>query len=288
MTFTKSYEIQSGPEPITWSEYVDKSSTEFHNLLDQDCEENIYQDFFERNPAFIPGALEIVGHSGHYPYMGCLITQPEIGNLFRRKPDFLWLAQDSLSFTPVFIEIEKPSKKSFTSQGILSAEFNQALGQIKEWQGIFKTPANVMAFNNLFKLPAYITEKSFEPQYLLIYGRRSEYEDDDRLRILRNESQGSDLRIISYDRLKPEYDCSNAVTCEVKQGSYVVKHISSTYKYSPSGSEDLAKYHGFREKIDDMEHTSDERKEFLKSRYDYWVEYGKHGNKGIIYSSDCE
>lgn len=99
---------------------------EYNSLLEtSDNNELIFQDFFEINPSFVPGTLELFGKSGHYPFMHSLISQPEIGGCFRCKPDFLWLAQDSLSFCPVLIEIEKPNKKTFNSQGIASADFTQ-------------------------------------------------------------------------------------------------------------------------------------------------------------------
>lgn len=38
---------------------------------------------------------------------------------------------------------------------------------------------------------------------------------------------------------------------------------------------------GFYEKISDMKCTSEERKEFLRSRYKYWCEFGKKDIKKV-------
>lgn len=113
MLLRKEYEIiKDAPKEIEWDQYCDNVMKEYQILLqDSPDRESVFQNFFEENPSFLPGGLELFGQSGHYPYMDALISQPEIGSIFRRKPDFVWLANDSLSFVPVFIEIEKPSKK---------------------------------------------------------------------------------------------------------------------------------------------------------------------------------
>jgi hypothetical protein len=46
--------------------------------------------------------------------------------------------------------------------------------------------------------------------------------------------------------------------------------------------------HGFCDAISKMEKTSEKRKEFLRSRYSYWVSYGKIENKGGFRSLEAE
>lgn len=288
MIFSRIYQIEYGPKAIAWEKYSSEAQAQYETLLSSNAEEAVFQDFFERNPAFIPGAFEFLGDSGHSPYMNCLITQPDIGSMFHRKPDFLWLAEDSLNFCPVFIEIEKPSKLSFTKQGVLSAEFNQALGQLKEWRGILNNAINNLAFFSCFHIPQELQEKQFTPQFLLIYGRRSEYENNTALRNLRSQSQDNSIRIISYDRLTPSQKCSRTVTCKVQNGEYWVQHISPTFELGPVYSRELTKLKGFKEKIDDMEMTSEKRKAFLKERYPYWIEFGEKTSQGTISTSDWE
>lgn len=178
MPLLKEYEvIKDAPKQIDWDKYSEKSIREYKILLENSSDkEKIFQQFFEENPSFMPGALELFGQSGHYPYMDALISQPEIGGIFRRRPDFVWLANDSLTFVPVFIEIEKPSKKMFNKDGTTTAEFNQALGQIHEWQYLLNQPTNRQLLYEYFNLPLEIREKTFMPQYLLVYGRRNEYQ----------------------------------------------------------------------------------------------------------------
>jgi len=288
--FNKKYEIvKDAPKEIDWKEYERISSEEYDGLLDSNSDdEQIFQKFFERNPAFVPGALELFGQSGHYPYMHTLISQPNIGGPFRRIPDFLWLANDSLTFSPVFIEIEKPSKRMFTALGDMTSDFSQALGQIYEWQAILNKPVNQLLFYDFFNIPIGEREKTFEPQFLLIYGRRIEYENNELLSGKRAAARKNKLDIMSYDRLRPIRDYYQFTTCKVSNKTYNIINIPPTYRYRADCAEELRMVRGFQEAIGKMENTSEERKNFLDKRYTYWCEYGKGPNKGIVVSGEGE
>ncbi|WP_268329553.1 Shedu anti-phage system protein SduA domain-containing protein [Bacillus inaquosorum] len=113
--FLKSYNLVSdSPEPLKWEDYEKKVLDDYRILLQQQSEnEKVFQDFFEKNPAMLPGAYGFFGESGHAPYNNVLITQPVLQGLITKVPDFLWIASDSLNIYPIFIEIEAPSKKWF-------------------------------------------------------------------------------------------------------------------------------------------------------------------------------
>lgn len=281
--------IDDPPRIIGWDTYAIEIEDEYRELNIHADDESAFQRFFERNPSFMPGAFELFGTSGHYPYSQGLLSEPEIDNgLFRRIPDFIWLAQDSLNFTPILIEIEKPSKKTFTQSGVQTAEFSQALGQVLEWKAILKEPENILMFYKYFSIPDWVREKTFAPQFGLIYGRRSEYENNTQLRKKRAELTPDNVLLMSYDRLHPLADSRHLLCCKVKQGRYKVITIPPTYQYSPSTASNLKLMDGFCDAIPKMEKTSEERKEFLATRYSYWMEYGQLNNKGIINSSDVE
>lgn len=290
MPLLKEHEvIKDAPKQIDWDKYSEKSIREYKILLENSSDkEKIFQQFFEENPSFMPGALELFGQSGHYPYMDALISQPEIGGIFRRRPDFVWLANDSLTFVPVFIEIEKPSKKMFNKDGTTTAEFNQALGQIHEWQYLLNQPTNRQLLYEYFNLPLEIREKTFMPQYLLVYGRRNEYQGNKMLTGIRAAQKNSNIDIMSFDRLRPISDYRQFVTCKLSGGVYTVKNIPPTYRYRADCAEELVRMHGFYEKIDNMKYTTEQRKEFLRYRYKYWCEFGKKDFKGVICTHEGE
>lgn len=287
----KKYEIvQDAPSHTSWDEYSRKSYNEYQILLETSADdEGAFQRFFEENPSFVPGAFELFGTSGHYPHTQSLISQPELnGGLFKRVPDFIWLAQDSLSFTPVLIEIEKPSKKTFTNAGVQSADFSQALGQILEWKAILSEPENILQFYRCFDIPDWIRKKTFAPQYGLIYGRRAEYESDQFLLKKRAQLVPADVMLASFDRLQPDPKGQFLLCSSLSHGKYTVKTIPPTFRYSPITADNLSVVNGFDIAIAQMKNCSDERKAFLSQRYPYWKKYGSQSNKGIMNTSDCE
>ena len=289
MFLEKQYEIiKDYPKAIDWEEYCNKIIEEYNNLLSSTNDELTFQTFFEENPSFVPGAFELFGSSGHYPYMDALISQPEIGTLFQRKPDFVWLSQDSLSFCPVFIEIENPNKKMFNKNGTTTADFNQALNQLREWQYILNQTNNIQVLYDYFNLPIDIRKKTFNPQFLLIYGRRFEYENDDLLTGIRAAHKTDKIDIISYDRLTPSYDSKQLLTCKMMHGKYRVINIPPTFNYIPLCANTLSQLINFKERINDMKYTSESRKKFLVERYQYWYSFGKLKSRGLIRSNDCE
>lgn len=284
----KNYVIEDGPKELCWYEYYKLVMDEYNALLIEKCDdEKAFQMFFENNPSMLPGGLELFGQSGHHPHMNTIITQPSIGITYERKPDFLWLAQDSLTFCPVFIEIEKPSKRMFTDKGQPNAEFNQAMNQIDEWRMILNKPLNQLAFMDYYDIPQATRDKVFEPQFLLVYGRREEYERSEYLRNLRKQKERENVALMSYDRLTPLMDYQQFITCKVKNKKYEVVSIPPTFRYVAGQAEELYKWTGFLDKIDDMKYTTDERKNFLKSRFGYWTSV-KCTPPGIIVGMEGE
>lgn len=289
--FTKKYEIiADAPAAVSWDKYAKCSYMEYQELLqNHGDDEYVFQKFFERNPSFMPGAFELFGTSGHYPFTQSLITQPQLnGGLFTRIPDFIWLAQDSLFFTPVLIEIERPNRKTFTAAGNQSADFSQALGQIAEWSAMLKVPENILQFYKCFDIPDRIRKKTFAPQYGLIYGRRSEFEGNEFLTQKRAHLVPDNVKLISFDRLHPDPKGHDLLCTFLSHGKYTVKTVPPTYRYSPATADNLSVVSGFDIAIPKMEMTSPERQRFMISRYEYWKEYGMLEQQGIHCPSDME
>ena len=87
--FERKYEIvPNAPAHTSWDDYSKISLKEYRNLLETASDdETAFQHFFEENPSFVPGAFELFGSSGHYPYTQSLITQAMEGSvpLFRHS-----------------------------------------------------------------------------------------------------------------------------------------------------------------------------------------------------------
>lgn len=288
--FEKRYEIiKDGPKAISWDKYEQVTREEFERLLlNNGDDEECFQTFLEKNPSMVPGAWGMLGESGHYPYLGTLIAQPEIEGIKERIPDFLWLSTDSGTFAPVFIEIEAPNKRLFTSTGRTSAAFTEALGQLSEWKAIMNKPTNVQMFFEKYSIPDWLRDRKFKPHYVLIYGRRSEFENDNWLLSTRSELVRENETLMSYDRLNPDSKSQFIVCSRVTSGEYYVKNIPPTYKLGPNLAEYYSKLKDFKKAVNIMERTSEKRKAFLIERYDYWLKFSNSANQGVIWTGDYE
>jgi hypothetical protein len=286
----KKYEmIENPPEAIEWEDYEKLSLQKYRNLLTLHPDnEKVFQTFLERNPSFVPGAFSLLGESGHYPYLGTLIAQPKLFGVIERNPDFMWLSTDSLTFSPILIEIERPNKRIFTASGVQSAEFSQATNQLLEWKTILKQPENILMFYNMYLIPDWLREREFKPIYCLIYGSRDEFEGNQVLKRKRAGLMREDEVLMSFDRLNPNPKARFMICSTVKNGDYIVNSVPPTYKLGPNIAEYHSKVSKFKEAVKDIEYISSERKEFLTERYDYWKEFGELKQQGIINTGDLE
>ena len=82
--FERKYEIvPNAPAHTSWDDYSKISLKEYRNLLETASDdETAFQHFFEENPSFVPGAFELFGSSGHYPYTQSLITSQNLMGVF--------------------------------------------------------------------------------------------------------------------------------------------------------------------------------------------------------------
>lgn len=262
---------------------------EYKDLLKRDGKkESSFQEFFEKNPSFLPGAYGVFGESGHIPYNNSLITQPELHGLNLYKPDFLWIARDSLNVYPVFIEIETPEKKWFTKAGVPTAEFTQAQNQLSEWKSWYSNPVHQNIFYQYYGIQEEIEcGKTVSPQYVLIFGSRKEFEGNKELNRRRAQLAREGEVYMTFDRLSPNIKARNAITCNVRNNQYIAKYISPTFRLGPAISEVLSTITNKEEAVSNSE-IENNRKKFLLNRLPYWEAFGRKQSRGIINTGDWE
>jgi hypothetical protein len=275
----------SPPPPIEDSEYKVELQNEFLQLLEQhSTNEKAFQTLFEKNPGMLPGAKsEFDGFpSGHGPYLQTLISQPKISGLVNRRPDFLWISYDSCALCPVLIEIEAPSKKHFNKNGTPTSNLKNAINQLQEWKATLEDPINIQKFCADYDL-RQLGKLTFEPYYLLIYGRRGEYLENEWLTRKRAQllPRRERMFLMSYDRLIPvrvnKYMC-----CTVKNGMYTAKCLSPNFTLSPY-DDNYSRINNFEKAVSNMQFTSNERKKFLIEKIPYWLKFLKsQGSKREI------
>lgn len=162
------------------------------------------------------------GPSGHPAFPCALITQPLLPGFQAKRPDFLWLAADSLNTYAVLLEIEAPTKRMFTKVGTPTAEFNQAQNQLATWKSWLSTPANETTFRQNYLKDFDYPWRRFVAQYVLIYGRQAELEARPELNLTRAQMPRESEFFMTFDRLHPindhdQYMTANAMASGIRQ-----------------------------------------------------------------------
>lgn len=290
MSLSLTYSMaKEAPKPISQDEYEKRLQACYKEMLNNpDLRESDYQHFFEQNPCMIPGVHE--GNPSHGPIFSAVVTQPVIEGGHLRKPDFMWLLCTSLELIPVFIEIERPDKKTFReSDDVQNAQFTQAMEQINEWETLLKDEKTKKAFFERYPIDERYREFAFQPRFILVMGSRDEYDDDCFLRAKRQNKQKDNLHIMSFDRLTPSLDAMGYGTISVsKDGEMTIKSIPPTFRFGPTIAKDISRWAGFDNAVDGNSQISDERKAFLKRRYPYWAAWAKNPDAGLVNTGDWE
>lgn len=290
MRLEKTYELETGPAAVDFGTYAVESQQEYGRLLETDASEAEIQRFLELNPAFVPGARTPLGTSGHDPMHCALIAQSSLPGLNARRPDFLWIACHSSTWFPTFIEIEAPKKRLFTQAGVPTAEFSQARHQIAQWRIWLDEPANVAKLISEYGIgESYTHFRNMVPHFILIYGRRAEFEHSPGLSKQRGLLlSAADEDLVSYDRLVPDSHLSDAVTVKgVGFGRYRVKAVTPTMTLGPARADRLMYLEGFSEAVSQDKRIPAPRRDFLSARVQYWRAWARTGG-GIVDTGDRE
>jgi len=282
-TLEKTYKMaENPPQPMGWEEYEQRLNEEWSNLLGSNPQEAEVQAFLEKHPCLIPGHSSMSMNSGHYPFPDAVISQPRLQGIGAKQPDFMWLSTSSLEFEPVLIEIERPDKRWFNAAGDPSSDFVQAHNQIAQWKAWFELAENHLVFLKNFDVPPLLSKRKFKPSFVLIYGRRNEYENDEGLNRVRAELATDNEYLMSYDRLTPSSDVQNLFTVKKDSNGYKSIAYPPTYVLNPHLADRYSIVNNKEEAIDACEWMSVERKEFIKSRFPYWEKWAQKKDQGVI------
>jgi len=270
-----SYAIVAGPPPEPFENYAVRARSEYQRLLGWDAPEDHFQSFFERNPCSVPGVRSVGAHPSAFPAHSLLISQPRLVGLRERRPDFMWVAVNSVACHPTLVEIERPSKTVFTSSGVPSAQFSHARHQLTQWRSWFSVPANVQTFISAYNLDRYHWVDRVDPKYILLYGRRSEFSSHpERIRDRSHLLDERDEFLVSYDRVSFDSVLGNAITVVTKPNQrFQALAVQSTFCLGPSDAGRLVHIDGLDDAITANEEIPPARKDFLCSRLAYWTDW---------------
>lgn len=198
---------------------VNNKKQEYLDLLDKNHNEQIYQEYLEQNTMFIPREFE----QNHGIHSSTVLRKLPLSSDY--KPDFVYLAKSSDNWNVVLIEIEKPSSKYFKKNSTtFHTDFVLALQQMNNWRAWFEEESNRNHFkNNIlqgFVVPAHMAKNPFNFKYVLVHGRRSEYEKNTIKTGLIRSQQRDDFSIISFDSLAENIERKYKLYVGVKKNTH--------------------------------------------------------------------
>jgi hypothetical protein len=151
----------------------------------------------------------------------------------------MWIRRDTAAIRPICIEIEDPAKRWFNvGKQTPTAELTEALDQLIEWKVWFSKPENQSIFLKTYA-PDF-TLRSLEPQYVLIYGRDSEFRsaesphaDSHYMRAKRNFMHRENEHFYTFDSLKPIAEARDYGTLSRSVRGWDLKALPPTFTTHP-------------------------------------------------------
>lgn len=168
-------------------------------LLDSGYNEQFYQCFIEKNTQLTP--REFV--QNHGVHLSLVLRKLSFGADF--KSDFFFLSKSSDDWNAVFIEIEKPTSRFFKDGNHdFHPDFVHALQQINSWRAWLSIDGNMPGFVNqlsTLRVPATMQRNPTYAKFVLVFGRRAEYQDSELRRSRIRAEEREDFKIITFDSL---------------------------------------------------------------------------------------
>lgn len=198
---------------------ADELRAAYFDLLKDKEREQVYQSYLESNTRLIP--REFVQNHG----IGCSLVLRKLAFGPDYKSDFFYFSKSSDDWNAVFIELEKPQSQFFKKNtNKFHSDFVGALEQINQWrawldrgnQGAFLSSVSAI------QVPHHMAQRN--PTYnkfVLVFGRRAEYEGNEIRRSLIRGQERDDFKIISFDSLAEDLENKHEVSIGARHNEYV-------------------------------------------------------------------
>ena len=277
------------PMPLPWEQYSDHALAEWYALLSREPEEHEVQSFLELHPSMVPGGSGDVGPGGHHGSdMGAVFRRPRLKGAGRTfEPDFMWITRSSGLITPILIEIEKPTKRWFRRDGRPTSDFTDAHDQLNDWRSWFAREGNKELFRESFLfLGEKYKDRPLEPQFVLIYGRESEFNfggghgNARELRFKRDQQRTKDEVFMTFDALRPRYDHSNSMTLTMTPQGPAVYAFSPVYGTGTGIGEGALLLGDPKPALNRSVMMTDERRVYLAERWAHWQAFEEDKRNG--------
>lgn len=172
---------------------------EYLTLLDGGHNEQVYQRFIETHTQLAPRDF-VQNHGVH---LSLVLRKLSFGADF--KSDFFFLSKSSDDWNAVFIEIEKPTSRFFKDGSQeFHPDFVHALQQINSWRAWLTIDGNMPGFVSQLsslRVPITMQRNPTYPKFVLVFGRRAEYQDSELRRSRIRAEEREDFKIVTFDSL---------------------------------------------------------------------------------------
>lgn len=277
----RSYEADedpSRPRPIAWDDYESRSFAEWGALLDSDPAEASAQAWLELHPSFLPGGFGDIGPGGHHgSEWDALFREAPLKGLGKdRRPDFMWVTRSSSLITPILIEIEKPSRRWFKSDGRPTRAVVEAIDQLTDWKVWFSSPENQSIFRSTFMLGEKYENRALEPHYVLIFGRSSEFgaegphANPDWLRYKRDFMRRENENFMTFDSLRPHRENDDAITLSMTTNGPALWAVSPTFGTGPTFMRAAERLLDVDAGLARSTYIGADRRQYLTQRFKHW------------------
>jgi len=190
----------------------------FEHLLAQSLPEQAYQTFIERHTQLVPREF-VQNHGVHFKLV---FRQLPFGADY--KSDLFFLSKSTDDWHCVFVELERPQAKFFKPRSNeFSSDFVAGLHQINSWRAWFLNPANRQYFldSTLADVRKPLGHNPAFMKYVLVIGRRGEYEDNQVRQRLVKAQESDEFHIISYDSLMEDLVSKEPLYIASRHNEYV-------------------------------------------------------------------
>ena len=194
-----------------------KLETEYRALLEQGAEEQTYQSFIESNTELVPREFVM----NHGVWCDLVFRKLRLGSSY--ICDFAFVTKGSMRWRLVLVEIERPDKRFFRGPTLrLHSDFARALEQVSDWRSFLTR--NLVGFvtetlGTILTFPQIVDPG--EVKFVLVYGRRSEFESNRMRRAKIAAQETEDLRIISFDSLVEDLATKEDLYLAVRRNEFV-------------------------------------------------------------------
>lgn len=230
-------------------------------------------DFLAQRPSLLPGLFGVDENAHHGVINGVVFYKLPLQGTFKRVPDFLFVTKTSIRMQIVFIEIEDPAINMFNKDDSFTKEFNHAFQQLEDWHSWFSHGGNQTILLQTLQTAlrwTYMFETPVQPIYLLIMGRRQEFENNQNRKRRLDTKSRHPYYVLSFDRLQHCSKLDNLIVVKHAPNGFEAIEVNDFYEYDYRTRQSHGHIAGKKNAVLKNKYMGDMTKAKLLQNIDYW------------------